>query len=145
MAAGDTKVSISNNALTILGANTITSFTDGSKAAGIANNLYEFVKKHTLSMYPWKFALKKVQLAQDSATPVNEWDYQYTLPTDAVSTLPVAVFFSGNSNAPKELDFEIYGDKLVTNSTTVYIDYICLLYTSPSPRDAHESRMPSSA
>ena len=22
---------------------------------------------------------------------------------------------------------------------------ICLLYTSPSPRDAHESRMPSSA
>ena len=25
------------------------------------------------------------------------------------------------------------------------VDYICLLYTSPSPRDAHESRMPSSA
>ena len=23
--------------------------------------------------------------------------------------------------------------------------YSCLLYTSPSPRDAHESRMPSSA
>ena len=26
-----------------------------------------------------------------------------------------------------------------------YLDDICLLYTSPSPRDAHESRMPSSA
>ena len=25
------------------------------------------------------------------------------------------------------------------------IDRSCLLYTSPSPRDAHESRMPSSA
>ena len=25
------------------------------------------------------------------------------------------------------------------------VDIICLLYTSPSPRDAHESRMPSSA
>ena len=24
-------------------------------------------------------------------------------------------------------------------------DFFCLLYTSPSPRDAHESRMPSSA
>ena len=24
-------------------------------------------------------------------------------------------------------------------------DVTCLLYTSPSPRDAHESRMPSSA
>ena len=27
----------------------------------------------------------------------------------------------------------------------VNLDQICLLYTSPSPRDAHESRMPSSA
>ena len=26
-----------------------------------------------------------------------------------------------------------------------YISGTCLLYTSPSPRDAHESRMPSSA
>ena len=25
------------------------------------------------------------------------------------------------------------------------LEHICLLYTSPSPRDAHESRMPSSA
>ena len=25
------------------------------------------------------------------------------------------------------------------------MELICLLYTSPSPRDAHESRMPSSA
>ena len=33
------------------------------------------------------------------------------------------------------------------NHTLTYIEFpgICLLYTSPSPRDAHESRMPSSA
>ena len=29
--------------------------------------------------------------------------------------------------------------------SVVYLGYCCLLYTSPSPRDAHESRMPSSA
>ena len=29
--------------------------------------------------------------------------------------------------------------------THAHEDHICLLYTSPSPRDAHESRMPSSA
>ena len=28
---------------------------------------------------------------------------------------------------------------------TFEVFYNCLLYTSPSPRDAHESRMPSSA
>ena len=30
-------------------------------------------------------------------------------------------------------------------SSLLNTDRICLLYTSPSPRDAHESRMPSSA
>ena len=29
--------------------------------------------------------------------------------------------------------------------SAAYKAIICLLYTSPSPRDAHESRMPSSA
>ena len=32
-----------------------------------------------------------------------------------------------------------------TNDRTVYVNNICLLYTSPSPRDATLSRMPSSA
>ena len=35
-------------------------------------------------------------------------------------------------------------DRVITEFD--YADYLCcLLYTSPSPRDAHESRMPSSA
>ena len=40
-------------------------------------------------------------------------------------------------------------DKLIDskNADMQNINYVggCLLYTSPSPRDAHESRMPSSA
>jgi hypothetical protein len=134
MAAGDTSVKLANNALQLLGANTITSFTDGSKAAGVANNLYPFVKKHTLSMYPWKFALKKAQLSRDSTDPINEWDYRYTIPSDSVSFVPHAVFFSGEANAPKELDFEVYQAKVYTNSTTVYIDYVY---------DINEELMPS--
>ena len=34
---------------------------------------------------------------------------------------------------------------LKENSITYNQSLVCLLYTSPSPRDAHESRMPSSA
>ena len=42
-------------------------------------------------------------------------------------------------------------ERCVTDVQEMYIEcdgtryYCCLLYTSPSPRDAHESRMPSSA
>ena len=36
-------------------------------------------------------------------------------------------------------------DLLVTDPNSVSLDGICLLYTSPSPRDRQKSRMPSSA
>ena len=35
--------------------------------------------------------------------------------------------------------------RIIDTNNKVYMSYVCLLYTSPSPRDAHESRMPSSA
>ena len=37
------------------------------------------------------------------------------------------------------------GKKSSTGTERTVIAQACLLYTSPSPRDAHESRMPSSA
>ena len=37
-------------------------------------------------------------------------------------------------------------EKIAENRTNVmYVPYVCLLYTSPSPRDKRQSRMPSSA
>ncbi|WP_460366005.1 hypothetical protein [Staphylococcus aureus] len=41
-----------------------------------------------------------------------------------------------------ERQVESFNDSV--HSTTFFI-YICLLYTSPSPRDTERSRMPSSA
>ena len=38
---------------------------------------------------------------------------------------------------------KFYGDVMDKDSLRAAL--LCLLYTSPSPRDAHESRMPSSA
>ena len=47
-------------------------------------------------------------------------------------------------------DAILYAHKLqnsqaIANSDSLLDDYICLLYTSPSPRDRTRSRMPSSA
>ena len=38
-----------------------------------------------------------------------------------------------------------YGGMAMTNYALSYLNYACLLYTSPSPRDGLLSRMPSSA
>ena len=50
----------------------------------------------------------------------------------------------------KDINIEVNEGELVSivgpsGSGKSTIFNICLLYTSPSPRDAHESRMPSSA
>ena len=43
-------------------------------------------------------------------------------------------------------DAKNFLQNIITNDIEkVNNSYSCLLYTSPSPRDAHESRMPSSA
>ena len=73
MASGDTNIKICNQALNLLGADIISSFTDTTNdAASVCNNIYETVKKQTLSLYPWSFALVKEQLNRSTATPVNE-------------------------------------------------------------------------
>ena len=51
-----------------------------------------------------------------------------------------------NPEQPRRIEVLQSGAIAAGASFTSPEDYgICLLYTSPSPRDAHESRMPSSA
>ena len=58
--------------------------------------------------------------------------------------------FNGNIGMSSKLTFTtangyILFDYEPSGDTGEYTTETCLLYTSPSPRDAHESRMPSSA
>ena len=45
----------------------------------------------------------------------------------------------------KEEEFRVTWNTLKGIVGLMQTDYTCLLYTSPSPRDVEESRMPSSA
>ena len=58
--------------------------------------------------------------------------------TDVLNHL-IDAFHFGNGNFTV---FHITAYEVTQRAAEVFI---CLLYTSPSPRDAHESRMPSSA
>tara|TARA_R100000231_G_scaffold28871_3_gene25651 strand:+ start:1094 stop:1711 length:618 start_codon:yes stop_codon:yes gene_type:complete len=134
MASGDTDVSICSQALLLLGANEITSFSDGTAPSAICNKLYPRVKSQTLGMYPWSFTLKKSQLSQLSSTPTNVYSKEYQLPTDMFLGVPRAVFASTSTgNLPRITDYEIQGDKLLTNETTIVIDYQQLVAESAMP------------
>jgi hypothetical protein len=135
MAVGDTKLTICNDALLMLGAAEMTSFTEGTDSAKICDRLYDDLKKYILSIYPWSFAKKKVQLARISDTPTTEWLYAYALPADMIGT-PKAVFESSTAGTRQSQEFELYyidQQRLLTDYTAVYIDYVA---------DIDESRFP---
>ena len=60
----------------------------------------------------------------------------------------MARFFKSWIKTKFSLDFDIQCDEMITKPRIILqrLDtHSCLLYTSPSPRDVEESRMPSSA
>ena len=52
---------------------------------------------------------------------------------------------NGRDSNSKRLGVKAYGGEKVTAGSILIRQRGCLLYTSPSPRDVEESRMPSSA
>lgn len=122
MAAGDTAVSICSDALILLGAKPISSFNDGTDEANSCDRLYSDVRDTTLSIYPWSFAYKKVQLARLITTPASEWRYEYQLPGDRLGN-PRALFTSNTAYSRPLKEWDIQGDKLLTNYEEVFIDY----------------------
>ena len=122
MASGETNVTICNQALNLLGADTISSFSDTSNdAAAVCNNIYETVKRQTLSMYQWSFAFTKLQLAQSSTAPIGEWTYRYDLPSTAVAAQPFQVYNTSSTGSSPIRSFEIFyttsGPAIFTNET----------------------------
>ena len=124
MAVNDTDVTICSHALTLLGENTISSFSDGTVQANVCSELYPDIRDMCITMYPWSFSLVKVDLARSSTSPVNEWTYAYPMPSDAITKIPRAVFNSSATGvSPITSGWEIYEGEVLTDSTTITVDY----------------------
>lgn len=112
------QVGICNLALTILGADRITSLSDNNENARRLNAIYDEAVEDVLRAHPWNFAIARQALARLATTPAFEYDYEYQLPGDCLRVL----ITSDGSNLIT--DFKIEGRKLLTDETTVYIKYI---------------------
>jgi hypothetical protein len=84
----DIDLSLINAALTRTGNEPISSLTDGSAAAQIANANYEKVVLSELSRSRFKLPTKFEQLSlideAEEGEPPTEWEFGYSLPTDLV-------------------------------------------------------------
>lgn len=106
----------------MLGAKPISSFTEGTDEANVADRLYRDIKNQLLMVYPWSFSFKKIQLSRLITTPVNEYKYEYQLPGDRLGP-PRQVFVSTETYQRPIQAYRIMGDKLLTNEETIYVDY----------------------
>ena len=123
MAAGDTDLSICSDALILLGAAPLSSFTEGTDAAQACDRLYPDLRDSLLSRYPFSWSYVKVQLGRLSTTPINEFKYAYGLPGNMLSGVQAVFETSSTNQQPINDGWEIYGQELYTNLESVYIDY----------------------
>ena len=123
MATGDTDISICSDALILLGASPISSFTEGTDSAQACSRLYPDLRDSIISSYVWSWSLKKEQISRLSTAPVNEWQYAYQLPGNMLSGVLAVFETNGTTERSRRYGWEIYGEQLFTNMQTVYIDY----------------------
>jgi hypothetical protein len=84
MAAGDSSVSICNQALIAIGEDPIASLNDARKAAILCLALYDPTRRELLEMQPWKFAKQQASLPASATAPLFSYSNQFPLPADFI-------------------------------------------------------------
>lgn len=112
------KVSIVNKALRHLGANKITSLSDGSFEAQCASNAYEDSLRSILSECCWKFATQRTMLNKldiDPAWNENGMSNYFQLPADLIEIFGVK---------DETAIWTREGDKIISNTNSFGIKYV---------------------
>lgn len=118
------EIEVVNSAFALLKHRRITSLTDGSEQAIIANLRFAICRDAVLESNPWNFATYRATLAQSDITPANTWSYQFPLPTD-----PYCIKvrdFNPDSTVPAGWEIAVDpvdGRVLMTNQTSAKIRY----------------------
>ena len=108
--AANSAIDIAARALTLIGANPISSFADASTEATIANNMYEDVARSSLCATRWRFATNQSQLNALTAPPTGRFDIAHQLPSNLLMLHALTV-------NDMLIQYSVYGDKVFSNTT----------------------------
>lgn len=95
---------------------------DGSAYSAHCARFYPIARDEVLETHPWRFALKRAQLALSGTAP-DSWNYQYAMPSDCIRVL--SVLPDGYSDDMTQTgDYVLEGDYLLTNTQLATLHYI---------------------
>ena len=118
-----TNIDICARALIMIGAQPISSFSDGSTEALVASNIYDDVVEASLTRHRWRFATTQQQLSLLTNTPTGRYDYAYQMPTNPavlqIITLTVNDYVIPYSRYQNYIYLNGYG-----SNNEVIMDYI---------------------
>lgn len=116
------EVAIANMAIDILADQPITSLGDSTVVGRWMARNFGRVRDEVLEMYPWNGVKTRVALAADSAPPTFGWKYQYTVPADCITLLPLR--YGGALNGAL-IPYEFESGKILTDaSAPLLVRYI---------------------
>lgn len=118
---------LANDALGQIGQSFITAIDDGSTTANLCNRFLSDLRDAVLRDHTWKFARKRVVLAQNAAPPVSGWALAFTLPDDCIRVIRLGL--------SDDTRWSVEGKNLVTDESSATILYIARI-TDPSLWDA---------
>lgn len=109
------EVQICNNALIKVGSDVISSLTENTKGAKLCNQLYEPIRDELLRLHPWNFAVERVELAAEVASPLFGFEFKFTLPSDFIRLLDVYDYVTR---------YRIEGNNIFSDDNNLKIVYI---------------------
>jgi len=109
--AADSAIDISSRALILIGAEPITSFTDGTTESLVAGSLYEDICRSALSNTRWRFASDQAVLNRLTDAPTGRYDLAYQLPSGTLIVHAITV----NDSL---VQYQIYGDMVFADTST---------------------------
>lgn len=110
-------ISICSNALVLLGADTISSFSDGTDRANALANLYPFSREEVLRAHPWNCATRRAILPPMSTPPLFDFQYAFQLPGDWLRTIQV-----GKLDCP--IEYTIEGKQILCDVSALPFVYV---------------------
>ena len=125
-----TKFDICSQALTKVGADTITSFSDETHESNVCSVMYDTIKKSLLYYTFWNFAIDKQQLNKLSETPTDKkFTSAHSLPGDVIRIKAVI-----DQNGLPNYTYRKEGQKIFSSLGTVILEYV---------QNMDETNMPS--
>jgi hypothetical protein len=114
-----TSTDLCSRALVKIGANSISSFDEGTAEAHVAASLYPAIRDGLLSVHPWNFAIAQTKLAKLAVPPIADYQNRFALPEDSLRIISAGAGVRGRG-----LPYRIQQRTLCADSSDVVLTYI---------------------